>query len=53
VNKPDHSQTCTCYPCQLRRKIEALEDACLPPLDDLDGLPDCLGDCGEAKGYED
>jgi hypothetical protein len=52
----DHSLDCPCYPCTLRRQIEnyeALEDLTLPPLDDLDALPDCLADCEEPEDYGD
>jgi hypothetical protein len=56
TNKPDHSPSCPCYPCKLRRQIkrhEEPEDITLPPLDDLDGLPDDLGGTEEPEGYED
>jgi hypothetical protein len=52
---PDHSPDCPCYPCKLRRQVEnyeALDDECLPPLDDLDGLPEDFGGTEELEGDE-
>jgi hypothetical protein len=43
-----HTHRCPCRPCKVHREIERLESleyAAFPPIEDIDSLPDDLGGC--------
>ena len=43
-----HTYRCECRECRLHREIERLESfgySTLPPIEDVDSLPDDLGGC--------